>query len=261
LGETFSAILKDADRARHESRARLNAMFAAQFKQLSAASLQIGDTASAALSDKLESVKNACLEKERILSGERDRHMSEAILKLEELRKDSLSELEDSCDYSRQELSEKLVELHELTENLIEQEKQSLNDLENGIKNNVRSICADLTAFTSSGRGTGVEAAFANFNTELEECSGSLRKKLATLFKAQIEAMENLCKLTDKALLAAFDDYKVQLSEMIETQEQLCKLKEDDVLSKIVRLEDKIADTYLVLGKGRVTILETGADE
>ncbi|MBX9688764.1 MAG: hypothetical protein K2X27_18800 [Candidatus Obscuribacterales bacterium] len=254
LSETFSALLREAEKNRQDSRSRLDAMFASQFKQLSLVSTEIAEKVSATLNEALAIVRDSCLEKERLLLAKRESSMAEAVSQLEELSKDSLSELEDSYEYSRQELLEKLADLHELTESSVEHEENSLLEIETGIKNSARSICADLTAFSALGPGakrSRVDMAFADLSAELDLCTEDMGRKIGILRKAQLDAMSSLCSHAERTMQNFFSDFSVQLSEMIKAQDGLFSERENELLRRLASLEKKIGDTYDLLEANR----------
>src|SRR5262249_17807152 len=150
-----------------------------------------------AVAKSLEEMKAACLKVEKELEKNREIVIGNAVSDLKAVGKDSLVQLEDTYDYSRKELSEKLTTLLALTKKLLTQEQQSLADLESSLKSNADSICNELRSSGADGGVGGakrnpVEDAFADLTDEGNELVDELNRKVKDLLKSQHEAMSKL---------------------------------------------------------------------
>ncbi len=251
LGESFGSLVQQAEERRRQVSESLEEFYRKQDEQMSAATEELNEKTSLAVSKSLSSMEKLCVDSEQKLKAAQDETIKAATSELKSLTHDSLSELVDSCDYSKQELSEKLAEAQELSLQLNAQIKKVLSERESNIKAQAESVYLELK---NSGEETlgivvrsPVDLAFAAVTDEFGTMQSNLKRKIDDLLKVQAESIASLSAASERTFAELVADSKTQIVEMAKTQDALAEQKEAELLQRLEKLAKQISDTYSML--------------
>jgi len=249
LGESANSIIQDAEKKRKKIKEKLEKFGRHQNDELLKVKQDTAKLVAETVKNTLKEMKAACAALEEQLDQKREELYDRSAADLREVSHESLSQLQDSYDFSKKELADKLAALTELTKKLLQQEQTSLTELDNIARTNAETILADLRVQHSDGDAAGagkrnpVEEAFAEIEELVDEVSDELTRKLKNILKAQAESMQKLCAASEKTLVDLFADFSTQMQENMKVHDQLCAQKEEDLLKQLEKLEKQIVET------------------
>lgn len=256
IGETCNSIIQNAEKKRKKVSEKLQKLAKGQSDELGKAQRGTEELVEAAAVKSKERMQESCSNAEDELKKKSEIVLNNVLSDMQSVSKDALAQLEDSYDYSRQELSEKLTSLLDLTKKLLQQEQQSLSEMDGGMRNQADALCVELRTGGSDVDGTGIgprnpiEEAFGTLNDDLNDISDELNRRIKVLLKDQRETMTNFCNSAEKSLLDLFADFMTQMKDNIKVQDQLCIQKEEELLRKLDKLEKQINDTRSQINGG-----------
>lgn len=258
LSSGFTSIVDQSETLRQKLRESLENLYSEQSSRMTVLSEDLDIRITAVVNENIGSVKGLGKTAEKELEQVKVAVINSATEQIITLSKESLSELELSHEFSNQELSEKLSDLQTNTDELVQQVKQFLDELEKSVKNGCELVCDQMKNRPlalddeSPARGA-VEDAVKQLSRELDLNLSEFKRQLNELLKIQSDRLSNLCSTTENSITATATSVNAELKQMTRLYDQTWSEREQEILSRLRKLEKETQDaSSRVSGNGSI---------
>lgn len=267
LSKELGSRIQEAQKRGEQVGESLRTLYKEQAEELSKLSENMDSRISLAVSKSHDSIKQLGKESEQTLEQVKSDLVSTAASEIVSSSQESFSELESSYEFSHQELTEKLSEMRGQTERLLEQVKQFLKDVEEGVRSSAENIAKEakekplaLSADSMSLRNP-VEETMRQLTRDADATVVDFKRQLGDLLRMQSEKLSNLCSSTEEAFSAACLSLNTELKELNKVHEQSWSDKEQELLSRLQKLEKETKETFALVNDDISESNENGSND
>jgi hypothetical protein len=214
---------------------------------------EMDERISTVVTKQVETVNKLGKEAAKSLEQSSSQLVSSAASEIVSLSQESFSELEASYEFSHQELSDKLTELRNQTEQLLLQVKDSLNEMEATTKAGGDKIAQELkqrpAAVPAENAATRnpVEDIIRQLSRELDLSSSDLKRQLNELLKIQSERLANLSSAAENSISGTAASLNSELKQITRLQQQTWTEREQELLARLRKMEKETEETYAMV--------------
>ena len=256
LGSDFGTLVQESEKRRHQVTASLEKLYSEQTAKMTNLTEELDKRITLVVAKNLETVKELGAETEALLDQFRDEIVASAASEIVASSQESFSELEASYEYSHHELSEKLTELRGQSDRLLQQVKQFLADLEEGVRGNAEKIESDLKNKPAEdpvgnlSLRNPVEEAIKQLSRELDASAVDFKRQLNELLKIQAERLTNMNASAEASISAAAQALNTELKQMTRLHDQTYSEREQELLVRLRKLEKDAQETFALVSDG-----------
>lgn len=248
LGTEFSQLVQESVKRRQNVTESLEKLYSEQSTILTKLTEELDERISLIVGKNLSTVKELGKTAEKQLDTVKEEIVAKASAEIVSSSQESLSELEASYEFSNHELSNKLTDLKGQNEQLVEQVRQFLSELESTVRKSCETIFNDAknrpaeVSDEAPSKGP-LDDAIRQVSRELDMNVADFKRQLNELLRLQSERLSNLCAATENSISATSTALNTELKQMTRLYEQTWSEREQEFLSRLRKLEKDTQET------------------
>lgn len=243
LSEVLSQVLSNLDRKRGEFTESLGSYYRLQKEKLEKACQETSFNQTGVLSEQFERMKACVSDAKQSMVKESNQKLQETIESLKSSSSSNLSTLEADFALAHDSALRRLNEMKSAKERMLIDHNLALSQRDKEIKSKAAAIYMDLITVQDGEKGStaGPENKFIQTSITLKKMTEGLNDSLLNLLNSHSEELSILLSSSTRNFASMMADYRKQLLELLQEQEQLCLARETALENQLNGLETQLA--------------------